>query len=83
MPLAYKKLEQIFFLDLVIITEYLAFVVIVVSSNPSGPSLRTRISLFLLSICIDKVLSTQKKSLNVHQIEYHNHSILMYQDQLY
>ena len=48
-------------MNLVILTEYLACTVIVVSSNPpADPSPRTIISSFLLSVCSDKLLSTLK-----------------------
>ena len=65
-----------------------------VSSNTSvGPSPRTRISLFLLSACTDKLLSTQKRTTFYHthhlvtktvsrdQIQYHNHYTHICQDQ--
>ena len=45
--------------------EYLASAVILVSSNPCvGPSTRTKIYFFLLSICTEKLLLTPKTFLS-------------------
>ena len=55
------RLKQTFSLDFVISIEYLASVVIEVSSNLSiGPSPRITISFFILSACSGKLLSTPK-----------------------
>ena len=55
------RLKQIFFLDFLVLTGYLASTIIVVPSNLSpGPSPRTRIFLFPLSVCLDELLSTPK-----------------------
>lgn len=88
------RLKQTFSLDFVISIEYLASVVIEVSSNLSiGPSPRITISFFILSACSGKLLSTQKqeqvqpnhllvtKIVSMHQIQYHNHCINIYQHQ--
>ena len=68
-PLVYKKLLDVlrcrstkkFFLDLVILIDYLSSSIIAVSSNPSiGPSARTSIYFSLLSACSDNLLFTTK-----------------------
>ena len=56
-----KTVNNFFFLDIVVLTEYLSYPVIVVKSNLSGsPSPRTRISSLLLWVCHDKLLSSPK-----------------------
>ena len=43
------------FLDLLMLTEYVASIIMVISPNPSvGASSRIRTSFFLLSVCTDK-----------------------------
>ena len=50
-----------FFLDFTTLIENLASALIVVSSIPCfGPSTRSKIYFFLLSACVDELLSTPK-----------------------
>ena len=60
LPLQWR-LKQNFLCDLEKLIEYLASAVIAVSSNfYIGPSPRTNIPFFLLSVCTDELLSTSK-----------------------
>ena len=84
---------QTLFLELVILTEYLASNIFLVSSNSSsGPSPRFRISIFLL-LSVDELLSTPKISTFLHHLLFgnkncecasnpiHSHYIQFYQNQ--
>ena len=60
-------MSQIFSLELVVLTEYLASVVIVVSCNPDIVlSLRSGMSFLLLSVCLDELFFLSGSTFLVH-----------------